>query len=73
MSGKLRIIGISGKFDKPNSLKLIPITFMLRVHLLIDNGFKISHDINVDENCICEWIHYDKKRTGCGSIPICVS
>jgi hypothetical protein len=64
-SRKLRIEGYYGQ--RTGTFDFIPDGIFLRLLLHRVDGFKIEHDINVDNNEVSQWIHYNKKGCGCGS------
>lgn len=64
---KLKIMGYYGqKTDVP--FNFIPDGIHLRLLLHQEDGFKIEHDIDVDNENVTQYIHYNKPQCGCGSI-----
>lgn len=53
------------KTDVP--FNFIPDGICLRLLLHLEDGFKIEHDINVDNENVKQYIHYNKPQYGCGS------
>jgi len=64
---KLRITGYYGhKTDTP--FNFIPNGIHLSLLLHRVDGFKIEHDIDVDDEMILQFIDYNKAGCGCGSM-----
>ena len=64
-SRKLKVIYFYG--ERTDTFQFIPKGITLRLLLHQIDGFKIEHEINVDDDCVVQWIHYNKKGYGCGS------
>ena len=63
---KLKTMGYYGqKTDVP--FNFIPDGIRLRLLLHQEDGFKIEHDIDVDNENVTQYIHYNKPQCGCGS------
>jgi hypothetical protein len=63
---KLKTMGYYGqKTDVP--FNFIPDGIRLRLLLHQEDGFKIEHDIDVDNENVTQYIHYNKPQRGCGS------
>ena len=63
---KIKTMGYYGqKTDVP--FNFIPDGIHLRLLLHQEDGFKIEHDIDVDNEKVTQYIHYNKPQHGCGS------
>ena len=63
---KIRIDGYFGqRTEKP--MKFIPRGIFLKLLLHKEDGFKIEHDMIVDDETVKQFIHYNKPQHGCGS------
>lgn len=64
-SRKLKVNSYYG--ERAGPFEFIPKGITLRLLLYQVSGFKIEHEISVDDDCVVQWIHYNKKGCGCGS------
>ena len=63
---KIKTIGYYGqKTYVP--FNFIPDGIKLRLLLHREDGFNIEHDINVDNEKVTQFLHYNKTQHGCGS------
>jgi hypothetical protein len=65
-----RKIRVSGYYGERTTapFRFIPEGIYLKLLLYNDNGFKIEHDMIIDNQSITQFIHYNKPHRGCGSL-----
>jgi len=64
---KLRIVGYYGQHTDTPFL-FIPDGIYLKLLLHTVDGFKIQHELNIDNEQVSQYIGYNKPACGCGSV-----
>lgn len=64
---KTRITGYYGKYTNI-PFNFIPDGICLKLLLYIVDGFKIQHELNIDNEHVTQFIGYNKPAGGCGSV-----